>query len=473
VNIAIRTDASRNIGSGHVMRCLTLADALSELGNEVVFICKEHDSNLIDKIIDSGYEVKGLPTTSVNCFDFPLAHGEWLGGTQEDDAVKTIAAIKSVDADWMIVDHYAIDECWHKKIRSYVKRIFVIDDLGDRKYDCDILLDQNLGSTKEKYQELVPKGCELLLGPEYALLRSEFAQWRDKSLERRKQITEPKNILVSFGGIDPHNITTEVINELSKISNLADSEVNVVLGGQSLHVNVVELAAKKSRLEINVHVDTDRMAELMSQADLAIGASGASAWERCALGLPTISYVIADNQKIIAEELLKKGASIIAKSTKDLSDAVSKIKESLNSISLASVRLVDGLGVSRVVDSLLFKRFSILTNDFNLMAEDLTILPKGKIIEVFEARNHPDVRVNMFNKEIISLHEHFSFVENLSADNTSRHFMVSQGEVFVGVVNLRDIDWLNKSASFGIYANLLKKSGHGRSEAHGCSRPHY
>ncbi len=120
------------------------------------------------------------------------------------------------------------------------------------------------------------------------------------------------------------------------------------------------------------------MAELMSQADLAIGASGSSSWERCALGLPTINYVIADNQKPIAKELAKNGASITIQSTKDLSDAVGKIKESLNAFSLASAKLVDGMGVSRVINSMLFKLFIILTNDFNLTAIDLTTLPREK-----------------------------------------------------------------------------------------------
>ena len=329
MNVAIRTDSSRRIGSGHMMRCLALADALTRLGNEVIFICKEHDSNLLNKIIDSGYEVKWLPITSDNEVDLPLSHAQWLGGSQEDDAEKTIAAIKSIDVDWMIVDNYAIDEYWHKRIRPHVKRIFVIDDLGDRKHECDILLDQNLGANKEKYQEMVSKDCEVLLGPQFALLRPEFAQWREESLERRRHVTEPKNILISLGGVDPQNISTNVINELSKLPALADAEVNVVLGCQSQHVDAVEMAAKNSSLKINVLVDTKRMAELMSQADLAIGASGSSSWERCALGLPTISFVIADNQKPIAKELVKNRASIMVQSAKDLSDALGEIKESL------------------------------------------------------------------------------------------------------------------------------------------------
>jgi len=458
MRFAIRTDASFKIGSGHVMRCLTLADALSELGNTVVFICKDHDSNLIHKITNSGYEVKLLSVSSSKENSL-LAHSGWLGGTQEDDAKKTIAVIKSIDVDWMIVDHYAIDESWHKKIRPYADHIFVIDDLGDRKHDCDILMDQNLAATLEKYKGMVPKDCEFLLGPKYALLRPEFAQWRDTSLERRRHLAEPKNIFVSLGGVDPQNITTNVINELSKIPTLADAEVNVVLGSQSPHINAVEIAAKKASFKTNVHVDSMRMAELMSQADLAIGASGSSSWERCALGLPTISCVIAENQKSIAEELAKNGASIMVKSASDLLEAVAVIKRSLNSFSLASAGLVDAMGASRVIDCLLFKRFSILSKDFNLTANDLSTLPREKIIEVLEARNHPDVRSKMFTKKIISLEEHLAFVEKLLADSTSRQFMIGQDDDFVGVISFKDIDWAKKSASFGIYANLLRKVG--------------
>ena len=348
MTVFIRTDASLNIGSGHVTRCLTLAHALSELGSKVVFICKDHDSNLIHKITNSGYEVKELSVSSSNDVNSQLAHAEWLGGTQEDDAEKTIAAIKSIDVDWMIVDHYAIDESWHKKISPYANRIFVIADLGDRKHDCDILLDQNLGATKGKFQEMVPQDCELLLGPEYALLRPEFVQWREKSLERRKQITEPKNILVSLGGVDPQNITTDVINELSKVSVLADTEVNVVLGSQSPHISAVKMAAKKSPLKINVHVDTKQMAELMSQAHLAIGASGSSSWERCALGLPSISYVIADNQIDIALALENSGAAITIREIHELSSKLATVISNIKNMSIEASLICDGFGVKRV-----------------------------------------------------------------------------------------------------------------------------
>ena len=339
------------IGSGHVMRCLTLADALSELGNKVVFICKDHNSNLINKIINSGYEVKVISVSLSNDVNSQLTHAEWLGGTQEEDADKTLAAIELFDVDWMIVDHYAIDEFWHKRIRPHVKRTFVIDDLGDRKHHCDILLDQNLGATLEKYQDIVPENCELLLGPQYALLRPEFAQWRNKTIERRRHVKIPKNILVSLGGVDSQNITTNVINELSKLSILADVEVNVVLGSQSPHINAVEIAAQKALLKVNVHVDSIRMAELMSQADLAIGSSGSSSWERCALGLPAINFVIAENQIGIALALESAEAAITIRGEDELSSKLNIAIQNLKKMSIEASLICDGSGVKRVSNS--------------------------------------------------------------------------------------------------------------------------
>jgi len=344
VKFAIRTDASSLIGSGHVMRCLSLADALSHLGNDVIFICKAHKSNLINRIIDSGYQVISLALSAKNDIASPLTLEKLLGGTQQDDAQKTIAAVKSIKVEWMIVDHYALDKYWHKKIRQYVKRIFVIDDLGNRKYDCDILLDQNLGSTNEKYQGIVPNDCKLLLGPKYALLRPDFSKWRDKSLKKRKHVKIPKNILVSLGGVDLQNVTIDIIKELSRIPFLANKIVNVVLGSQSPHINSVKSVAESSCLEVCIHTDTKHMAELMSLADLAIGASGSSSWERCALGLPSINFVIADNQLDIALALEKAGAIITVHSINDLSFALNTAIKNLKSMSFKSSLICDGFG---------------------------------------------------------------------------------------------------------------------------------
>jgi UDP-2,4-diacetamido-2,4,6-trideoxy-beta-L-altropyranose hydrolase len=343
-------DSSATIGAGHVMRCLALANALSEAGNNVRFICKEHASNLIDKIIGLGYQVARLSLGEHRGSYSSLAHAEWLGGTQEDDAEKTIFTIKSFRPELIVVDHYAIDERWHKRMRPYVKRIFVIDDLADRRHDCDILLDQNLGSSKSKYSDLVPNGCMLLLEPKYALLRPEFAEWRDKSLQRRNQATTPKNILVSIGGYDLHNITSEVVNKLSDLPLFNDKAVNVVLGSQSPHIGSVKSAVKKSSQNTTLHVDCNNMAELMCQADLAIGASGSTSWERCSIGVPTIQFVTAKNQLKIANELEKAKAAITASDPSVLLSKVTDCNLNLAQMSKNASMICDGLGTVRIAE---------------------------------------------------------------------------------------------------------------------------
>lgn len=348
MRIAFRADASLQIGSGHIMRCLALADALRKLGCEISFICKQHESNLINKIHDLGYQVGQLSVNESECADKSLVHAAWLGGTQKDDVINTIGEIQSLNVDWMIVDHYAIDEYWHKKIRPHVKRILVIDDLGDRKHDCDVLLDQNLGATHEKYHGLVPNHCESLLGPKFALLRPEFAKWREKSLERRSNTTEPKNIFISLGGVDPLNITSEVINVVSDMPLLENSVLNVVVGSQCLNLDSIKVAASKSCNEVNVYVDTDQMAELMANADIAIGASGSSSWERCALGVPSIQFVVAENQKDIALNLEKSGAAIVVQHPCELESKLKIATLDLISMSKNSSIICDGFGANQV-----------------------------------------------------------------------------------------------------------------------------
>lgn len=457
MNVIFRTDASTEIGSGHVMRCLTLANAIRNIGGNVRFICKEHPSNLISKIIDSGYEVKRLSIRDSDVISGSLTHYKWLGGNQKDDSQNTIDFIQPLDVDWMIIDHYAIDEYWHKKIRPYIKRILVIDDLGDRKHDCDILLDQNLGSNREKYHRLVPKNCGLLLGPKYALLRPEFAEWRDRSLKRRSNDIIPKNIIISLGSVDHLNITSDIINYLSDISSLDNFVFNVIVGSQCIHLDSIREAARKSSNEINIYVDTDQMAELMAQADIAIGAGGSSAWERCVLGLPSIVFILADNQKYIAKMLQEFESSIVIQSIKELPVAIKKLQSSLNDYSKNAAKILDGFGTSRVVDSISLERFAITTSCEELIATNFNKLTKLDLLEILDARNHPNTRSWFFTKHIISREEHFAFINKLASSKTALYFHVSQNEEFVGVVSFTKIDWKKKTAYFGIYANLIKR----------------
>ena len=164
MNIAFRVDASLKIGHGHVMRCIALAKVLKENCSNVEFICRKHEGNLIDKVRSSEFNVHELEVFKEVEFDKKLAHSHWLGATQQQDADDCIDALKSTQVDWMVVDHYAINEQWEKILKPYYKKLMVIDDLADRKHQCDILLDQTFGRQIEDYLAYTPKDCLLLLG---------------------------------------------------------------------------------------------------------------------------------------------------------------------------------------------------------------------------------------------------------------------------------------------------------------------
>ena len=174
MKIAIRVDSSLQIGSGHVMRCLTLADILKNDAG-ILFLCRPHEGNLISLIRAKGFLVRVLENPT-GISDPNLMHSEWLGATQKQDIDQCLNLLKEEYFDWMIVDHYALDIVWQSAMKKCYKKLLVIDDLGDRRHSCDVLLDQNYGSDHRKYYNLVPKKCLLLLGPEFALLREQFAK---------------------------------------------------------------------------------------------------------------------------------------------------------------------------------------------------------------------------------------------------------------------------------------------------------
>ncbi|HPZ14727.1 MAG TPA: UDP-2,4-diacetamido-2,4,6-trideoxy-beta-L-altropyranose hydrolase, partial [Bacillota bacterium] len=208
LHIVIRTDASPAIGTGHVMRCLTLANALARKGVGVSFICREHEGNLCDLIEEQGFTVHRLPAPESSFeADATPAHAAWLGAAWQEDARQTGAVIRTlgIKPTWLVVDHYGLDYRWEEALRPLVGRIFVIDDLADRAHDCDLLLDQNLfADMQTRYAGKVPADCRLLLGPEYALLQPIYAELHDRIPPREGPV---RRILISFGGADRDNLT--------------------------------------------------------------------------------------------------------------------------------------------------------------------------------------------------------------------------------------------------------------------------
>jgi len=335
MNVVFRADSSTQMGAGHLMRCLTLAGELQKKNHTITFICRELEGNIINLIDFKVIRLMGIGHVQADHLYLGL-----LGVTQECDAEQVIEVMPE-NTDLLFVDNYALDEIWHKKLRKYTDKIIVVDDLANKNFDCDVLLNQNLGVSKEDYKNRVPKGCKLLLGCKYALLRPEFALLRQKSLEKRNSTKEIKQILISLGGGDLNNVTFDILKELDSTLKIV-----VVLGNASPHKMMILNYSKNKNIE--VIIDATNMAELMFNADLAIGAGGSTSWERCCLGLPTLMYVIAENQTMVAEHLEGLGAVIIVKNLKkDVSNLVNNIKKWKTMVN-RSQKICDGLGTMRI-----------------------------------------------------------------------------------------------------------------------------
>ena len=295
MKVLVRADSSVDIGSGHLMRCLTLADQLCIEGAEVVFVCRDLPGAMFDLLQARGYRNAKLPFADV------------ANLSQSIDVKETLeaAAILFPDGfDWLVVDHYALDAAWESVLRSASKKIMVIDDLANRKHDCDLLLDQNYyRDLEQRYKGLVPEHCITLLGPEYVLLRPEFADAREQLRERDGKI---RRILLFLGGSDPSNITGKILAVLIQ-PPFSDIAIDVVVGVSNPHKSVIQNLCSKMK-NTRYHCQVSNMAELIGNADMAIGAGGATTWERCVLGLPSLTLVFADNQLQTTIDLHDRGA---------------------------------------------------------------------------------------------------------------------------------------------------------------------
>lgn len=290
--VLVRADATAEIGSGHVMRCAALGMRLTARGASVHFVCAGLPARLGNWLRERGFGLDVLPTADV---------GDWRA-----DLAATSGVVRRVGhPDLLIVDHYGLEQAWERGMRPHVRRILVVDDLANRDHDCDLLLDQNLHEdARSRYGQRVPEGTRQFLGPRYALLRAEFDE---PGLERARD-GSVKHLLVFFGGTDPGNQTLKVIEALRALDSIALESI-IVLGPAYPHRSAVHKAAANLP-SVCVLDATDQMSRLISHADLAVGTCGVAAWERCALGLPCLAVVTAENQREDAEILHRLGAVI-------------------------------------------------------------------------------------------------------------------------------------------------------------------
>ena len=356
MHIVFRTDASIQIGTGHVMRCLTLAEVLRERGAQCSFICRNHPGNLIDLIRQRGFLVHVLQyDRDWMVQENTPSHASWLGADWQADAEESKVGAGETAKDWLIVDHYALDSRWEHTMRAHCRYIMVIDDLADRMHDCDLLLDQNLGRNAKDYDGLLKSGTAILIGPQYALLRPEFAALRPQSLARRQNTPQLRNLLVTMGGVDNGNATGQVLTALQHCTLPTDVRVTVVMGLHAPWLAQVQAQAKQMPWHTVVMVGVDNMAQLMVESDLAIGAAGSTSWERCCLGLATIQIALAQNQLTIAHALSDAGATLmlqgecIAQKLPTLINTITSTSK-LYSVSVASSVVTLGKGAALVSD---------------------------------------------------------------------------------------------------------------------------
>ncbi|MEM6670015.1 MAG: UDP-2,4-diacetamido-2,4,6-trideoxy-beta-L-altropyranose hydrolase [Pseudomonadota bacterium] len=350
--IGFRVDASYRIGGGHVMRCLTLADALKRRGYRCLFLCRELEGAQIERVKRAGHEVRTLCRPGgdwLRSVDDP-PHADWLEVDWRADADECVWLLESAPPlAWLIVDHYAIDRRWMRVVAPCTERVAVIDDLDDRPLEGDLLVNQSAFDDRLTQ----PGPSHALVGPRYAILRPEFAELREASLARRGSLPSARRILVSTGLMDIGGGALKAAKALTG----GPYEVDLAVSSSAETADALrEIQAPN----LSVHFDCDEVGKLMAEADLAIGAAGATSWERLTMGLPSLVFTLAANQRDIAAGLADAGAAISLGRPEAINEnqiraavlELCKKPETLVEMSRCASEMCDGLGVDRVIQKM-------------------------------------------------------------------------------------------------------------------------
>ena len=449
MHVAIRADASEVMGTGHLMRCAALARAIKKRGAAVTFVCRNLPATLSAFVKNQGFGVCLLPHSGSGAGS-AQGYEAWLGAPWETDALQTVSALETEGAvDWLIVDHYGIDFRWEERLRTAGCRILVIDDLAIQRHACDLLLNQNLiASVHDRYRNLIPEYCRLLAGPQFALLRQEFHASR-MSLNRGSE--QVGNLLVFLGGADPDGVTLRVLKVVDGIRS-NELQVTAILGAANPHGETIKrLYGQRSGYKVISQVAS--MAELMVQADLAIGAGGISTWERSCLGLPAIIIAIAENQVEVSRTAAEAGACLYLGAATSLSDeelaaglSVMISSASLRkSVSRACLELVDGLGCERVATEMLLEPVRVR----RARADDAE--------RVFSWRNAEETRRRAHDPSPLSIEKHLEWFRHTLADD-KRVLLI--GEIESGPIGVLRYDVLEHVATVSVYLDPTRY-GHG------------
>lgn len=438
--VAFRVDASEKIGTGHFSRCLTLANALRRTGATTRFVCRHLTPAQEGIAAAEGHELVRLAVAVPGAAaDTAQGYGDWLGTTQDADALGTIAALRDRPHwDWLVVDHYALDERWETRLRVAAGKLMVIDDLGNRPHQCDVLLDQNLQASNDRYASLIPATCHKLIGPHYALLRPEFLEAAATS---RPKGAAPR-INIFFGGVDLCGMTLRALHAVEML-NPKPAALDVVVGAANPHLGAIRehcLLVKNAEL----HIQTREIARLFARADLAIGAGGTTSWERCCLGVPSVIMSIAENQRDGGRALAKAGAAVYLGDAESLDEAtlsntIARVlgdRAMLHAMHDNARKMVDGRGTDRVL--------------LHLLRGTATLRPArpDDMERAWEWRNDPATRRYIHDPSPIDLATHRAWWQN-SLKSPNRDLMIAHcANMDIGTIRF---DYQMTVATISIY----------------------
>lgn len=358
----IRADAAVNIGSGHVMRCLALAEWAKQYGIHCVLLTRNTQADLNNKLIELGVTALCLTVEPELHRAIPYQHSHWLDISEATDAKLSSQVIQQQTDEFgcaplfIMLDHYALAAPWENQMANYAP-VLCIDDLSDRPHQCQWLVDQTYGKTSDDYRYLTPSKCTTWIGAEYSLLRPEFKQTRSHLQRHAPNAGEKLRLLITLGGVDEHNVTMQVLELLAQAHLLVKLSITLVLGAANPHRAVLAEYCQQLDADIQLLVNTSDMATLMAQHDVCIGAAGSTVWERCALGMPTLMLVLAENQETIAQNIAAAGAAINLGrielvTVERLADELCRLhndKQHYLSMAEHAIAVCDGMGCERVL----------------------------------------------------------------------------------------------------------------------------
>lgn len=343
------------MGGGHLSRCLTLANKLKALTNaDCLFVMRNHNGNGQKQVLDAGFEAALLPLDfepDYFCGDY----AQWIGTSERNDAEDTRQAIQAwqpAKIDLLVVDHYGLSLVWERHVKAVTSKLFVIDDLVNRNHCGDFLLDQTCGRRPEEYHDLTPDGMRFFTGEKYCLLRDEFFQFREAALPRRSECTKPRRLVMNFGSTDPHNHTGQLLTLVETIALKFDLMLSVIVGKHCPHLATIKQQCQRMAVPCELLIDCQHVAQVLASSDIAIGAAGASTWERCMLGLPTLLIQTASNQSEVIHRVTQRGAAISMSdnlTAEQLEEALRLLFDNYSEYSEAAAALVDGSGLAEIV----------------------------------------------------------------------------------------------------------------------------